>query len=797
MDQTLSSRREERHPLIPEGCSRVAQIKISDPHMKSLVHLIPLALLISLAAQDERVAGHSYHGEVFNEGPRQAAVLIPGTGDVHLEVTTISDEARAFFRQGVGQLHGYWFFEAERSFRQAAMIDPDCAMNYWGMAMANFKNDSRGGKFIAEAVERRDQASPREQLWIDGLAAYFKDPKADAKKRLRDYVRSLEKLLKAHPGEVEAEVFLLHQVFYNSGKDLQISSQYAMNLLGEKILTKYPNHPAHHFRIHLWDKVDPELALNSAAACGPAAPGIAHMWHMPGHTYSGLQRYADAAWQQEASARVDHAHMIRYRIIPDQIHNFAHNNEWLVRNLNALSQYHRSVELSRNLISLPRLPKFKKEGKEEVYDPSGSSWQYGRQRLRDTLVRFEDWRELIALSGDGKNKDALLHPDGASITETEYHRYVGIAKYESGDFGGAEVNRKDLASRLEKKRAERDKAVSAATGKAKAAGKNDKEIEAAGTAAGKTFEKAITELEGPVNELSVYAALGTSPPDTAKALELLPKLKDLAKWRHAWLWQRAGNGKEAMKLAAEAVASGKNEVLPLVAQVRILEANGEREKTKTSFEALRKVAGLADPDAKVFEPLAPLAAALGYPKDWRLQPEPSSDLGERPELDSLGPFRWTPPAAPEVTLRSPDDETVPLRKKGAGPTLAIFYLGKGCSHCLEQLRAFAPMAEQYRKAGIEIVAVGTDDPAGLRETVGLSEDSKEPLPFPLRSDVSMEAFKAFRAYDDFEKLPLHGTYLIDREGRIRWQEISYEPFMKPGWLLEECRRLLAPGAEES
>lgn len=43
--------------------------------------------------------------------------------------------------------------------------------------------------------------------------------------------------------------------------------------------------------------------------------------------------YEDACYQQEASARADHAYMMRDRVLPDQIHNFAHNNEWLIRNL--------------------------------------------------------------------------------------------------------------------------------------------------------------------------------------------------------------------------------------------------------------------------------------------------------------------------------------------------------------------------------------------------------------------------------------------------------------------------------
>jgi len=91
--------------------------------------------------------------------------------------------------------------------------------------------------------------------------------------------------------------------------------------------------------------------------------------------------------------------------------------------------------------------------------------------------------------------------------------------------------------------------------------------------------------------------------------------------------------------------------------------------------------------------------------------------------------------------------------------------------------------------------------------VAVSSETKEQLaqqrekkgsdlyPFPLRADPSLELFKAYRCYDDFEKTPLHGTFFIspDKEGRprIRWQDISYDPFMDAPFLLDECKRLLS------
>src|SRR4029079_14692074 len=124
--------------------------------------------------------GHSYHGEVFDEGPRQRAYLMTGMPKIHFPTTTKSPEAQKFFEQGVGQLHGFWYYEAERSFRQAAMLDRDCAMAYWGMAMANVENVNRAKKFMAECVKHKTGITDRETPYIDAADAYFK---ADANKK--------------------------------------------------------------------------------------------------------------------------------------------------------------------------------------------------------------------------------------------------------------------------------------------------------------------------------------------------------------------------------------------------------------------------------------------------------------------------------------------------------------------------------------------------------------------------------------------------------------------------------------
>ena len=135
--------------------------------------------------------GHSVHGEAFNDGPRHAAYRIPGMGKVHFPVATKQPEAQAFIDQGVAQLHSFYFFESERSFRQAAKFDPDCAMAYWGMAMANVHNGKRAGAFLKEARKRAAAISRREALYLEALEASYKEG-ANAKTTRQGWLLGLE-----------------------------------------------------------------------------------------------------------------------------------------------------------------------------------------------------------------------------------------------------------------------------------------------------------------------------------------------------------------------------------------------------------------------------------------------------------------------------------------------------------------------------------------------------------------------------------------------------------------------------
>jgi peroxiredoxin len=723
--------------------------------------------------------GHSYQGHVFDEGPRQKAYLMPGMAKIKFPVTTKSPEAQQFIEQGVCQLHGFWYFESERSFRQAAALDPDCAMAYWGMALSNMDNLSRGKEFIASAVKRKDKATQREKIYIEALNDYFQADPKKAKERNEKYIKSLERICLENPEDIEAKAFLCLQLWKSREGGSPLLSYLAVDALLEEVFRADPMHPAHHYRVHLWNYNRDDKARISAGMCGQSAPGIAHMWHMSGHTYSELKRYADAVYQQEASARVDHAHMMRDRVMPDQIHNFAHNNEWLIRNLSKLGRVRDGIELAKNMIELPRHPKYNNF-------PGGGSSSFGRSRLTEMLSRFELWDELLQLAGT-----SYLESSDEIKEQARRARMLGEAYFRKGmkDQGVAQLALvRDL---LPKEKEAQTKAESDAEAKVRSEKKDDpnlqKLVDDAKKAARRPFEDKTRELQKAIDELEGHEAILAG--DNKKGFELLKKAGGVEAGYLNWVRYQAGEKEEAEKAARDLIRNNKNEVLPLAGLVEILWASGKSLEAAKEFNQLREISQSIDLNVPPFARLAPIAKELGLPEDWRIQKPFPQDTGVRPDLATLGPFRWTPSQAADFRLPDWTGRSSALAEFRGKPVVVMFYLGSGCLHCAEQLKAFAKRQNDFRAAGLEWVAISSDKLEGLKASHENYTDGV--MPIPLLADPQLEVFKAYRCFDDFENVALHGTFLIDPNGAIRWQDIGAEPFMNVDFLLKESKRLLS------
>ncbi len=790
----------------------------------------------------EVLAGHSFHGSAFNEGARQGARILGGTGKVDFEITTDSDQARKFFNQGVGQLHGFWDLESERSFRQVAMIDPDCAMAYWGAALATFEKPERAAGFVQEAFEKMENASAREQLYIKALHRYLhgeKKKKDDAKKddakkddakkddakkddakkddakkdeneyelvgdankkeRAARYLKDLEDIVIQFPNDIEAKALVVHRIWYNTRAGWQIGSYVAAESLLKEIFAVNPMHPAHHYRIHLWDRRKPEVALESAGMSGLASPSIAHMWHMPGHIFSRLNRYDEAVYYQEASARTDHRHMTTDHVIPDEIHNYAHNNEWLTRNYVFLGRANDALDLAMNLVELPRHPRFNGFG----LDRSGSA-VYGQKRITQVLREFhlyerlEEVVEKGCFSNLGVDEDiaalrlqgCFAAINGESEDELRFTELLNeLSEKTVTDSGEANELVKSLKGQLEAKdepsgddddddhdEAEPKKIDRKAIGKEYKTAKKDAEKL---TKRKKSIAQAIKAIEGYrlVSEL-----------DYVEAEKLLSGAKGEDESWLAELRFLGGETKEGLEALRNQVKKRTNQSIPLARLAYCLFLNGDLEKAESCFEELRKVAIGADRSVEIFSRLDSLAESCNVESSWvRSKGDTRIKAHFRPSLDSLGPVHWEAPQAPKWKVLDAANEVASSEKFAGENYLMIFYLGHGCLHCAEQLQAFGPRVGDFEDAGIKMIALSSDDQSGLSKSL---DDYNGKMPMRLASNSALDIFKAFRAHDDFESQPLHGTFLIDKQGRIRWQDISYEPFMDHEFLLEESKRLL-------
>ena len=697
-------------------------------------------------------AGHSIHGEAFNEGPRRSAVIKPGQGDTPLAVTTASALAQKFINQGVAQLHSFYYFEAERSFRQAALIDPNCVMAYWGMAMSNVNNAKRANGFLAEArkVAAKVKITPRELAYLDALEKFHK-PATDEKNRRNGWQDGLDQIVQDYPDDLNARAWYAQAAWEGGRVNGGVGNRKAVDIVLETVKNKNPLHPgAHHYTIHLWDGVKPIRAVTSAEKFGLTAPGIAHAWHMPGHTYSGLQRYPEAAYQQEASARVDHAYMIADRVMPFEIHNYAHNNQWLATSLSNIGRLNDGLIVARDLVDQPRDP-----AKNHKND-GGSSQRSGRARLTELYLKYELWDDLIRDSQNG-----LLDYSDLPIEQRMKWQALGQAAFAKSD--KALVNKqiaevKVIVDAQEKKdEKQRDKPLLTAS------------------------QSVLTELQG-YNDLMA----GDIGPAFEKFTKAGLKSEQLSRLHFA-----AKNYGFAEVEAKKASDQAQNQYQPLAHYVEVLQSAGKTEKAHEAYKKLVPILRHADKSTQISKRLATITANWKA-KGWAEPTDPNLAKPIVPNavsLSNLGPLAWH--ASPSIEFQLPDTTgklwRMSDRKASGRNTILIFFLGNKCAHCMQQLQLFGKDFENLKKAGADLVAVSTDSLEKSRDLKNNADGVK--FPMPILSNPDLGIFKQHFAFDDFENTPLHGLFIIDANGVVRFQRISPDPFLDVEFVKSESARI--------
>ncbi len=386
-------------------------------------------------------------GVYMGEADKPGAPIFRGLGAHKHSISTKNARTQLLFDQGVNLMFGFNHAEAIRSFREAARLDPHCAMCWWGVAMALGPNINLpmpedafkpAWQALSNAVALKSYASPEERDWIDALAErYSADPKAD-RARLDDaFARAMGDLWKKYPNDLDAGTFYAEAMMDTQPwdywqQDGVTPKGHALAIVAtlEGIIKRAPFHPgALHLYIHAVEATTtPERAEAASDRLEKLMPGAGHIVHMPSHIYYRIGRYEDAAKVNTLAALVDEQYIAACRAqgyYP--VGYYGHNIHFLWTSSEMEGRYQASIDAARRLIKAVGPDAAKLGPQSQLYFLTPYA----------TLLRFGKWDAAL---------DEPLPPDEQKLTLAIAHLARGFAFANKGDKANAAAERAVLAA---------------------------------------------------------------------------------------------------------------------------------------------------------------------------------------------------------------------------------------------------------------------------------------------------------------------------------------------------------------
>jgi len=289
--------------------SDAKNLTISSPVRFAVCLLFAFFLSAPGVAQKAEEFRHSHSGDE------------EGLGHVHMDISCVP-AAGAEFDRALALLHNFWYGPALEIFRQVSKDDPECAMAYWGAAMTYnhpfWDPPSSADEHAAWALVQRGLAakkfSPREKLYLDAVAALFRDAGAGAKSaRDEAYRDAMAKAFARSPDE-ETKLFYglaILGAITEGSKGFETQGQAAT--LFEEVYARRPDHPGVlHYLIHAYDDpIHAEQGLAVARSYSKAAPAVPHALHMPSHIFTRLGYWDESAATNEKAWHASESHVER------------------------------------------------------------------------------------------------------------------------------------------------------------------------------------------------------------------------------------------------------------------------------------------------------------------------------------------------------------------------------------------------------------------------------------------------------------------------------------------------------
>jgi len=286
-----------------------------------------------LAQDPEHKPQHKHYQEPEVDEPLPSGQIAPrlqNVGEHKFPVTTDSERAQLFMNQGLNLTYGFNHAEAGRAFREAARLDPDCAMAYWSQALVigpninapmNPDDEPKAYELVQKAVALKSNASEKEQALIDALATRYSGSSEDRAEGDRAYASGMRDVAKRYPDDLDVATLYVESMmdlrpwnyWMEDGQPYEDTLEIVA--LIESVIERNPEHPlALHLYIHLMEPTDePEKAEAAADRLLPLAPAAGHLVHMPSHIYQRIGRYEDSAKANELAVLADEDYISQCR----------------------------------------------------------------------------------------------------------------------------------------------------------------------------------------------------------------------------------------------------------------------------------------------------------------------------------------------------------------------------------------------------------------------------------------------------------------------------------------------------
>ena len=380
------------------------------------------------------------------------APLFDGMGDYHREITTAHPGAQRYFDQGMVLAFGFNHAESIRSFRAAQRLDQNCAMCFWGEALAtgpNINVTANGKAIMSEAeqeaafaaISRADQlrefATDAERELIDAqMLRYSATPVDDRDAYDLAYADALGELHERYPDDhdiaamfAEAWMNTMPWDYWSDGETPRPETVPVIEAL-ESILARNAEHPlALHLYIHAVEaSSNPGRAEVAADTLADLVPGSGHLVHMPAHIYWRIGRYNDASEANVRAAAVDEEYIAACNAqgfypalyYPHNIHFL-----WAASSMEGRSDV--AIEAARKVAANVRL--------EQIEEFPSVEFFHTIPLL--ALVQFGRWDELLA---EPRPRDDL------HFSNAIWHYSRAVALASAGDLEAARAEHEAMQS---------------------------------------------------------------------------------------------------------------------------------------------------------------------------------------------------------------------------------------------------------------------------------------------------------------------------------------------------------------